>query len=271
LKKKQVVLQSSRQKQTNVATPTLAGQPASPLGLMLELASADGRCRLSLPVELEGVAPQPAGTARTSLGLGELASFAQSSGGFSGGGKTAELPVLHDWPAHPVDLGVTSDGLVVDVDHDDLEVLVGGVLANPVRVEHTQSLESAADTLLGDGLQVPLWLLFLDGTRSLGLAIRTSLGDGALASSATHGNAVDHKALLVLVSQTAGLVRAGGPRSPVNLVELAVMPAPDAKQVTHDVTLLLAIHLRHVLVRAHLEDLVFGPSPTRMRTGKRAY
>ena len=56
--------------------------------------------------------------------------------------------MLHDRSAHPVDLGVTGDGLVVGVDHDHLKVLVGRVLAHPVGVEHAQSLESAADALL---------------------------------------------------------------------------------------------------------------------------
>jgi len=66
-------------------------QPASPSGLILILAVAPvssdtggrpskPRSLLTLPVELEGVAPQPAGAARSSLGLGELASLAQSSG-----------------------------------------------------------------------------------------------------------------------------------------------------------------------------------------------
>ena len=38
--------------------------------------------------------------------------------------------MLHDGAAHPVDLGVARDGLVVWVDHDHLEVLVSGVLKN---------------------------------------------------------------------------------------------------------------------------------------------
>ena len=38
--------------------------------------------------------------------------------------------MLHDGAAHPVDLGVARDGLVVRVDHDHLEVLVSGVLKN---------------------------------------------------------------------------------------------------------------------------------------------
>ena len=36
--------------------------------------------------------------------------------------------MLHDGAAHPVDLGVARDGLVVRVDQDHLEVLIGGVL-----------------------------------------------------------------------------------------------------------------------------------------------
>merc|ERR1719384_2527185 len=125
---------------TSVAkSPRKPGHPASPWCLLLlnvtSPKTTNRRWRQrrddsssTLPVELEGVAPQPAGATRTSLGLGELASLAQASGRFASGGKATEFPVLHDGSAHPVDLGVTCDGLVVDVDHDDLEVLVGGVL-----------------------------------------------------------------------------------------------------------------------------------------------
>ena len=38
----------------------------------------------------------------------------------------------------------------------------------------------------------------------------------------------------------------------MNPGELAILPAPDAEQVAHDIALLLAIQLGHVLVRAHL-------------------
>jgi len=110
---------------------------------------------------------------------------------------------------HPVDLGVAFDSLVGDVDENDLEVLIRGVGADPVRVQHAESLEGAADALLGDGLKVPFGFLLLHGTRSLGFTVRAALGDGTFPASATHGDTVDDIALLVLVAEPPGLVGSG--------------------------------------------------------------
>ena len=66
--------------------------------------------------------------------------------------EAPELPMFLDGGTHPVNLGVASDGSVVDVDHDDLEVLVGRVLADPVGIEHPQALQPAAHSLLRYGL-----------------------------------------------------------------------------------------------------------------------
>ena len=57
--------------------------------------------------------------------------------------------------------------------------------------------------------------------------------------------------LLVLEAQSPGLVGPGRPLDPVNTGQLAVLPTPDAKQVTHDIALLLAVQLGHVFIRAH--------------------
>ena len=123
------------------------------------------------------------------------------------------LDGVHD----PVDLGIAPDGGVSHVDHDHLEVLVGRVLADPVRVQDSEPLESATHSLLGDGLKVPLRLLLLDRTRALGLTIGTTLGDGALPASTPHGDPVDDESLLGLVSKTAGLVGSGRPGGTVDL------------------------------------------------------
>jgi hypothetical protein len=48
----------------------------------------------------------------------------------------------------PVDARIAADGLVEGVDEDDLVVLVGGILGNPVRVEDTEGGDKAANALL---------------------------------------------------------------------------------------------------------------------------
>jgi hypothetical protein len=58
----------------------------------------------------------------------------------------------------PVDAGVAADGLVLGVDEDDLVVLVGRVLVDPVRVEDAEVGAAAADALLGSGLERTLVL-----------------------------------------------------------------------------------------------------------------
>ena len=62
--------------------------------------------------------------------------------------ETPKFSVLHDWLGDPVDLGVPPDGLVEGVDEDDLEVLVGRILADPVRAQDAESLKTSANTFL---------------------------------------------------------------------------------------------------------------------------
>ena len=109
----------------------------------------------------------------------------------------------------PVDARVGADGLVLRVDEDDLKVLVGGVLVDPVGVENTQVCAAAADTLLGGRLEGTL-VLKLVYTLIGGLAIGGSLGDRSLAASTANADAIDNISLLGLVSKAASLVRAGG-------------------------------------------------------------
>jgi hypothetical protein len=67
-----------------------------------------------------------------------------------------------DWVDDPVDAGVAADGLVLGVDEDDLVVLVGRVLVDPVRVQDAQVGAAAADALLGGGLEGALVLQLVD-------------------------------------------------------------------------------------------------------------
>lgn len=74
----------------------------------------------------------------------------------------------------PVDAGVAADGLVLGVDKDDLVVLVGRILVDPVGVEDAEVGAAAADTLLGGGLEGALVLQLVD-TLVGGLACKSKL------------------------------------------------------------------------------------------------
>ena len=70
--------------------------------------------------------------------------------------------MLVDGLDDPVDARVAADGLVLGVDADDLVVLVGGVLVDPVGVQDAQVGATATDTLLSGGLEGALVLELVD-------------------------------------------------------------------------------------------------------------
>lgn len=49
----------------------------------------------------------------------------------------------------PVDSGITTDSLVLGVHEDDFEVLVGGILIDPVGVEDSQIGAATTDSFFG--------------------------------------------------------------------------------------------------------------------------
>jgi hypothetical protein len=137
----------------------------------------------------------------------------------------------------PADARITADGLVLRVDEDDLEVFVGGILVDPVRVEDSQVGATAADTLFGGGAEGALvfelvhtlvggfaWLLLVSRSYSCAgsfLTIGGTLGHRLLATTTSDTDAVDDIALLGLVSQAAGLVGSGGTRRAVDDIKLS--------------------------------------------------
>lgn len=98
------------------------------------------------------------GLSATGLGLVVAVALVETTGLLAGGGEAAGLAVLVDGVDDPVDAGVNTDGLVLGVDEDDLVVLVGRVLVDPVGVEDSEVSAAAADTLLSGGLERSLVL-----------------------------------------------------------------------------------------------------------------
>lgn len=159
------------------------------------------------------------GLSAASTGLVVAVTLVETTGLLAGSSETTSLAVLVDGVDDPVDAGVDADGLVLGVDEDDLVVLVGRVLVDPVGVEDAQVGAAAADTLLGGGAEGALVLELVD-TLVGGLAIGGTLGGRTLAATTADTDAVDDVALLGLVTKTAGLVRAGRARSAVDDVQL---------------------------------------------------
>lgn len=102
------------------------------------------------------------GLPATSGGVVVLVTTAETTALLAGGGKTTRLAVLVDGVRDPVDASIAADGLVLGVDKDDLVVLVGRVLVDPVGVENAEVGAAATDTLLSGGLEGALVLELVD-------------------------------------------------------------------------------------------------------------
>lgn len=98
------------------------------------------------------------GLSAASSGLVESVTLSETTGLLSGGSQSTRFSVLVDWVDDPVDARIAADGLVLRVNEDDLEVLVSGVLVDPVRVQNSQVGTTTTDTLLSSGLEGSLVL-----------------------------------------------------------------------------------------------------------------
>ena len=164
--------------------------------------------------------------------------------------------MLVRWLHDPVNPCILPHGSVLGIDENHLEILIRRVLVDPVRVQHAQVPASATDSLLRHGAQVAVELELVDPL-VLGLTVHDALPVRALAASAAHGDAVNDEPLLRFVSKTVCFVRAGRLRNAPELGQLTVFPCAYAQEETHDIALLLAPELFHILVATHVV-LVLG-------------
>ena len=95
-------------------------------------------------------------------------------------------------------------------------------------------------------------VLELVHTMAGGLTVGLTLDDGPLATSTANAHAVDDEALLGLVAEPAGLVRAGGAGSAVDSRKLTEFPAANTENEAEHVRLLLLVKLLNVLVGSHV-------------------
>ena len=105
-------------------------------------------------------------------------------------------------------------------------------------VENSKTAAPPRDTLLCDGSEGPLELELVD-TLVSGLSEGGTLGGLLFPAASADTDAVDDVALLCLVPQSAGLVRARRAGGAVDDVQLAVLPASHALEESCEVGLLL--------------------------------
>ena len=98
------------------------------------------------------------GLSATSSCLVVSVTLAQTARLLASSSETPGFAMLMNGVDDPADARITTDGLVLRVDEDNLEILVGGVLVDPVRVENTQVGAATSDTLLGSRLERSLVL-----------------------------------------------------------------------------------------------------------------
>jgi hypothetical protein len=206
---------------------------------------------LTVTTERESVATLPGGTTTRTLGVVETMTLSMTTGLSANGGKTTGLTTLVNGVGDPVDTGIATDGLVRGVDKDDLKVLVGGILVDPVAVQHTEIGALLTDTLFGGGAEGALVFELVD-TLVDGLTIGGTLGNRSLATTTTDTDTVDDISLLGLVTQTTGLVGARGTRSTVNDIQLSEFPTSDTEKETGNIRLLLSGELFEILVGTHI-------------------
>lgn len=58
----------------------------------------------------------------------------------------------------PIDTRITTNGFMLRINKDDLEVLVRGILVDPIRVEHPQICTATSNTFLRSRFERPLVL-----------------------------------------------------------------------------------------------------------------
>ena len=179
-----------------------------------------------------------------------MSTLAQTTSLSARASKTSALPVLVHGVYNPVDAGVIADLRVGRINQNNFVILHGGVLVDPVGVEHTQVTEFASHLLLGDALLIAL-RLDLPDTLVLGLTKNHTAVVGALASAATDTTTNDDESLLGLVAETMRLIGTGGAVDAGDFGALAIFPGADAKEEAEGVTLLVTPELFHVFVATH--------------------
>lgn len=232
---------------------------------------------------------------RTTNGVvGTVTLDSQAAVLLASGGETTAFAVLVNRVDDPVDARIVADDNMVRVNKDNLEVLVGSILVDPVRVEDTEVGANTASALLGNTAQVADELELVD-TLVLGLAIDNTLVVRSLAATSADSHAVDNVTLLKhptcsdrigikkkngsyllgLVAELVSLIRTSRTSDSLNLLGLTVLPSSDHTMTSqYDKTSITRMivseknfHLPHTKEKAHNIALLLSPQLLKVLVG----
>jgi len=209
---------------------------------------------LAVSAELDGVESVPDSHAGWP-GLGGLVSLGSETAVLlASAGKTTGFSVLVNGVHNPVDAWVLADGGGGGINHNDLKVLEDGILANPVRVQDSQTTQLLSGAGFSDGLQAALVLQLVHTSRS-GLTVANTLAHWAMATTTADTNAEHNESSLPLVSQLAGLLWALWVGNADNFALVAEFPGAHTLLEPQSIALLLLPKQGHVCVCTHADML----------------
>merc|ERR1711935_686278 len=185
---------------------------------------------------------------------GRVTLLSETSVGLSSGGKSSLLSAVLLVGGDPVNVGVSLDGLVLGVNHNNFKEFVGTVLTNPVGVEDSEVVALSANSLFGNS-SVGSLVLELD-TLVNGLSVNNTLGVGPLSSSSPESDSVDNESLLGLISEHPCLIGSRGSLDPSDGVGLSVLPCSDSEHESHNIGLLLSPEFFKIFVGSHKYYLI---------------
>ena len=91
--------------------------------------------------------------------------------------------------AQPIDSGVVSNSVMVNINADDFEIFVGSVLTNPITVQNSQSSVFLSDSFFGDRSQRSSEFLLVNSD-TVGFSVDYTLGHGSLSSSSSDSDSI---------------------------------------------------------------------------------
>lgn len=104
--------------------------------------------RLTITVELQGIASSPGSTARATNSVMEFVALAKTTTLSASWCQPTHLSVFVDWFGDPLGIRVASDCLMEWINQDNLKEFIGGIFTHPVGVQYSQSSTVAASPFL---------------------------------------------------------------------------------------------------------------------------